>query len=103
MARYLKLFLGHAAYAQILVLAVFLFGLAAGAALAARMSMRLQNPLRVYVVVEILLALAAVYFHDIFVVAEEWAVGFVLPRLETSAELFKWTLATLLILRNPSF
>ena len=97
-ARYLKLFLGHAAYAQILVLAVFLFGLAAGAALAARMSMRLQNPLRVYVVVEILLALAAVYFHDIFVVAEEWAVGFVLPRLETSAELFKWTLATLLIL-----
>ena len=62
------------------------------------MSMRLQNPLRVYVVVEILLALAAVYFHDIFVVAEEWAVGFVLPRLETSAELFKWTLATLLIL-----
>ena len=99
-ARYLKLFLGHAAYAQILVLAVFLFGLAAGAALASRMSVRLQNPLRAYVVIEILLALAAVYFHDIFVVAEEWAVGFVLPRLEAAeaAELFKWTLATLLIL-----
>ena len=45
---YLKLFLGHAAYAQSLVLAVFMGGMAAGAAWCARRSARLANPLAVY-------------------------------------------------------
>ena len=42
---YLKLFLGHAAYAQSLVLVVFMGGMAAGAAWCARLSRRLANPL----------------------------------------------------------
>ena len=42
---YLKLFLGHAAYAQSLVLAVFMGGMAAGAALCGMLSTRLANPL----------------------------------------------------------
>ena len=41
---YLKLFLGHAAYAQTLVLAIFMGGMAMGAALAARHTTRLANP-----------------------------------------------------------
>jgi predicted membrane-bound spermidine synthase len=41
--QYLKLFLGHAAYAQSLVLAVFMGGMAAGAAFCARRSARLAN------------------------------------------------------------
>ena len=99
-ARYLKLFLGHAAYAQVLVLAVFLFGLAAGAALTARVSTRLRDPLRVYVVIEIMLAVAAIYFHDIFVITEEWAVSSVLANIQTAtaAEAFRWSLAAALIL-----
>ena len=47
-ARYLKLFLGNAAAAQVLVLAVFLGGLAIGSALAARTSVRLRHPLLLY-------------------------------------------------------
>ena len=43
---YLKLFLGHAAYAQSLVLVVFMGGMAAGAAGCARLSERLRNPLQ---------------------------------------------------------
>lgn len=42
---YLKLFLGHAAYAQSLVLVVFMGGMAAGSAYCGRISTRLRNPL----------------------------------------------------------
>ena len=44
--QYLKLFLGHAAYAQSLVLVVFMGGMAAGAASCARLSTRLAQPAR---------------------------------------------------------
>src|SRR5690242_3149145 len=40
---YLKLFLGHAAYAQTLVLALFMGGMAVGSAIAARWSGRWRN------------------------------------------------------------
>src|ERR671938_99918 len=43
--QYLKLFLGHAAYAQTLVLAIFMGGMAAGAAWASRRSVQTLNPL----------------------------------------------------------
>lgn len=45
---YLKLFLGHAAYAQTLVLGIFMGGMAVGAALAAGRTARLARPLRLY-------------------------------------------------------
>ena len=64
---YLKLFLGHAAYAQSLVLAVFMGGMAAGAAYCARRSAKLANPLAAYAVVEAIIGLAALAFHPIFV------------------------------------
>ncbi len=66
-ARYLKGVLGHEAYAQALVLGIFLGGLAAGAALAGRHIGRIRHPLVGYAVIEAVLALAAVYFHDVFV------------------------------------
>src|SRR5437773_6033591 len=58
-AQYLKLFLGHAAYAQSLVLAVFMGGMAVGAAAAGRFSERLVNPLLVYARVEAMIGLLA--------------------------------------------
>src|SRR5205823_7513531 len=49
---YLKLFLGHAAYAQTLVLAIFMGGMAIGAAAAACYTASIRNPLRTYAFIE---------------------------------------------------
>jgi len=78
---YLKLFLGHAAYAQSLVLAVFMGAMAAGAWLCGRFSRRIGNPLRVYAVVEALVGALALVFHELFVVLTEWAYAALLPAL----------------------
>ncbi len=97
---YLKLILGHAAYAQSLVLAVFMGGMAAGAALAARLSPRLANPLAGYALVEAAVGLAALGFHDLFVAATDWAHAVLLPAASTPtvALAAKLALATALIL-----
>ena len=51
-SHYLKLLLGHAAYAQSLVLAIFMGGMALGSWLIARYSFRIRRLLLAYVVVE---------------------------------------------------
>lgn len=96
---YLKLFLGHAAYAQTLVLGIFMGGMAAGAALVARFSARVQNPLRIYAVVETLIGCFAFVFHPLF---ELTTNGFYDANLagslgDTGFVLAKWTIAALLI------
>src|SRR5687767_5777649 len=78
---YLKLFLGHAAYAQSLVLAVFMGGMAAGAARCARRSARLANPLAVYAAVEAIVGLASLAFHPLFVALTDWSYEQLLPGL----------------------
>src|SRR5882672_9687625 len=99
-SHYLKLFLGHAAYAQTLVLALFMGGMAIGSWLCSRGSQNWKNLLRGYALAEALIGLAALLFHQIFVAATDSAYTNILPALggETSAALFKWTLAGLLIL-----
>ena len=99
-SHYLKLFLGHAAYAQTLVLALFMGGMAGGSALASRLCGRWPNLLRGYAVVEAAIGLAALAFHPLFVAATETAYESVLPALgnDLAASMFKWTLAALLIL-----
>ena len=62
-SHYLKLFLGHAAYAQTLVLALFMGGMAAGATLAGRYIHRLRNPLMAYAIVELLIGFAGLFFY----------------------------------------
>src|SRR5213593_954003 len=79
--QYLKLFLGHAAYAQSLVLAVFMGGMAAGAAWCGRRSARMANPLMAYAAVEALVGLAALAFHAVFVALTDWSYERVLPAL----------------------
>src|SRR3989440_7373188 len=79
--QYLKLFLGHAAYAQSLVLAVFMGGMAAGAAWCARASLRLANPLAAYALVEALIGVLALVFHPVFVAATDWSYERLLPAL----------------------
>ncbi len=99
-SHYLKLFLGHAAYAQTLVLALFMGGMAAGSWAASRLSRRWGNLLRGYAIVEALIGLAALAFHPLFVAATDAAYESILPSLggNGAAAAFKWTLAGLMIL-----
>src|SRR5687767_15662475 len=69
---YLKLFLGHAAYAQTVVLVVFIGGLALGAWICSWLSSRIVNPLRWYAAVELVIGLLALVFHSVFVAVTEW-------------------------------
>src|SRR5213075_2983016 len=64
---YLKLFLGHAAYAQSLVLIIFMGGLAIGSWLVARFSQRWRSPLLWYALVEGVIGVLALVFHKTFV------------------------------------
>ncbi len=99
-SHYLRLFLGHAAYAQTLVLALFMGGMAIGAWIASRGSARWGNLLRGYALAEALIGVAAVAFHAVFVAATDAAYSHVLPTLGSAplAATFKWTLAGALIL-----
>lgn len=78
---YLKLYLGHAAYAQSLVLIVFMGGMALGSALCARVSARIRNPLLAYAAIEAAIGLCALVFHEIFVAATDWSYAVLLPAL----------------------
>ena len=99
-SHYLKLFLGHAAYAQTLVLALFMGGMAVGSWLCSLWSARWRNLLRGYALAEGAIGLAGLAFHGVFVAATELAYTSILPALggELTASLFKWTLAGVLIL-----
>jgi predicted membrane-bound spermidine synthase len=99
-SHYLKLFLGHAAYAQTLVLALFMGGMAVGAWLVSRFSARLANSLRGYAIVEALIGIAALVFHPVFVATTDAAYDSMLPALgsDTGAAIVKWLLAAALIL-----
>src|SRR5882757_4843638 len=94
-SHYLKLFLGHAAYAQTLVLGLFMGGMAIGSWLCSRWSAGWRNLLRGYAVAEGLIGIAALAFHPVFVAATDAAYESILPALggEIPAMLFKWTLA----------
>ncbi|MGQ0511459.1 MAG: hypothetical protein ACT4P9_12680 [Betaproteobacteria bacterium] len=78
---YLKLFLGHAAYAQSLVLVVFMGGMALGAGLCGNLSARIRNPLLGYALIEAVIGALALVFHEVFDAATGWAYGSVLPAL----------------------
>ena len=59
---YLKLFLGHAAYAQALVLAIFMGGIALGSWFCSRYSVRWNNLLLGYALAEGVIGLFALCF-----------------------------------------
>ena len=60
---YLKLILGHAAYAQSLVLSIFMGGLAIGAYITSQLIYKIKNPLLIYAVVEAIIGIFALFFH----------------------------------------
>jgi len=97
---YLKLFLGHAAYAQALVLAVFMGGMASGALICSKYSERLPNLLIGYAVVETVIGVCAIFFHPLYVHFIDLTYAKFIPALSspTAVAVFKWTAASLLIL-----
>jgi predicted membrane-bound spermidine synthase len=97
---YLKLFLGHAAYAQSLVLVVFMGGMAIGAGFCGRISARLRNPLAGYALVEAVIGLCALGLHEAFVALTDWSYASLLPGLGSPwlALAAKLALSCLLIL-----
>ena len=98
--RYLGLFLGHAAYAQSLVLALFMGGMAAGAGIVARRGIRWRNLVRSYAVVEAVIGLFGVLFHMVFVTALGLSYEVIMPALGEPwlVSAWKWLLAGGLIL-----
>ncbi len=99
-SHYLKLFLGHAAYAQTLVLAIFMGGMALGAWGCSRISAGWRDLLFAYAIIEALIGLAALAFHAVFNAATAYAFDQVIPAIGNPAavQAFKWTFAAALIL-----
>jgi spermidine synthase len=98
--RYLGLFVGHDAYAQIIVLVIFLGGMSVGAMGISRWSERLKDPLYGYVAVEFAVGCIGLFFHEIFQGVTGWAYQGVYPALAGSWTLTaaKWAIAGSLIL-----
>lgn len=98
--RYLQLFLGHAAYAQVLVLSLFMGGMAAGALFASRLARTRVQPLHAYAAIEAILGFAALAFHPVFDGLTGYAYASLLPGTQGSAlvQVLQWGLASLLIL-----
>lgn len=98
--RYLKLFLGHAAYAQTLVLIIFMGGMALGAWYAGKKTHEYKNLFLVYAIVEALIGLLAIFFHSIFTWTLDISLNEIIPALNNIyfARTYQWSIAALLIL-----
>ena len=99
--RYLGLFVGHGAYAQIIVLTIFLGGMSIGAFVVGKLSERLRDPLATYAFIELAIGIIGFAFHDIFVVVTNASYDHIFPSLAGSPHIVvvvKWTIAALLIL-----
>ena len=97
---YLKLLLGHSAYAQTLVMTIFMGGLAIGAWITSYYLHKIKNIFLTYAFVEITLGLFAFFFHDTFQLVNNLLFSS-LPNTNTAPVLFssiKWLVASLLIL-----
>src|SRR3954468_15025512 len=79
--RYISLLVGHSAYAQVIVLVIFLGGMAIGSLVVGRWSERIQSPLRWYAIVEAGIAVIAILFHPTFVATTGAMYDHLLPRL----------------------
>lgn len=99
-ARYLGLFVGHSAYAQVIVLVMFMGGMAAGALLAGERSHRLRSPLLWYAGIELVVGLLGLVFHGAFESLTAFGYDTVFPALGagTAQIAAKWSMAALLIL-----
>src|SRR3954462_2453498 len=99
-ARYISLLVGHSAYAQVIVLVMFLGGMAIGSLVVGKWSERIRAPLLWYAVAEGIIGLFAVAFHPVFIATTTAAYERWLPSLAGGVGITAatWTIAGLLIL-----
>lgn len=99
-SHYFKLFLGHAAYAQTLVLAIFMGGMAIGSWIVSKKTDLMSQPIRVYAVTELLIGIFAIVFHAVFIATTDFSYDVILPMVEDPlwVNLYKWAIASTLIL-----
>lgn len=99
-SHYLGLFLGHAAYAQALVLAIFMGGMATGAAWIAHAGQRWRNLIRGYALIEALIGVLGLVFHWVFNGVATFSYDWLIPSLGSplAVDVARWGIAALLIL-----
>lgn len=99
-SHYLKLFLGHAAYAQTLVLAIFMGGMALGSWLCSKFTLKWKNLLLLYAVAEAVIGVFAIIFHESFNAIVSGSYNTIFPALGTplSINTYKWVVSALMIL-----
>lgn len=99
-SQYLSLLLGSSAYAQSLVLSIFMGGMATGAWLAARVVGRIRNLLLAYGLIEGIVGLVGLAFHAVFLLVSGWLYGEWLPSLGSpeAVGISRWVVAACLIL-----
>ena len=99
-SRYIRLFVGSAATAQVLVLALFMGGMSVGAWLAGRWVAKLRRPVVVYGPMEGAVGAYALAFPTLYAQCMRLAYDVVFPAVGggTSVTLVKWGMAAALIL-----
>lgn len=99
-SRYIRLFVGSAATAQVLVLALFMGGMSVGAWLAGRWVAKLRRPVVVYGLLEGAVGLYALAFPTLYALCMRLAYDVVFPLVGAGSGviLVKWVLAAGLIL-----
>ncbi|NLB62953.1 MAG: spermine synthase [Fibrobacter sp.] len=71
-ARYLKLFLGHSSYGQILTLCIYMGGLGIGSFIASRTLKYVKRPLRAYAITEFAIGISGLLYHNLYEFITEW-------------------------------
>lgn len=89
-SHYLGLTLGHAAYAQTLVLMMFMGGMALGAWGVSRVTVSLRRPVAAYAGAELLIGLMGLGFHAVFVAYSDYSQTRVLPTLASAGAATAW-------------
>ncbi len=99
-ASYLKLFLGHSAYAQTLVLSIFMGGMAIGAWYVGKRTSQLKRPVLWYAITEAVIGVFGLAFHEVYVSLTSISYQHIVGGISIPAfiGIYKWSLATLLIL-----
>lgn len=99
-SRYIRLFVGSAATAQILVLSLFMGGMSIGALLAGRFIHRIKSPVVVYGLIEGLIGIYALAFPEVYELTTRLAYDVLFPMIGGGAAVAgaKWVLAAGLIL-----
>ncbi|HEY2344629.1 MAG TPA: fused MFS/spermidine synthase [Xanthomonadaceae bacterium] len=98
-SHYLGLVLGHAAYAQALVLAIFMGGMALGAWLTSRYGVRWRRLILAYAGVEGVIGVMGLVFHPVFLSYTAFSQDKVLPGIDGQwlATTWQWLSAASLI------